>query len=104
VQYDSKGNLNNVVQDANNSFAAIYDAENRQTAVTAKIGGTPAVTNYKYDGDGKRVQKVTGSATTTYVYDAAGQLAAEYLSAGANPVSGTQYLATDHLGSTRVRN
>jgi RHS repeat-associated protein len=58
-------------------------------------------TNYSYDGDGRRVQKMTGSSTTTYVYDAAGQLAAEY--GGAAPTfGGTIYLTADHLGSTRA--
>ena len=33
---------------------------------------------YSYDGDRRRVQKaITGGATTTYVYDAKGELAAE---------------------------
>jgi RHS repeat-associated protein len=39
-----------------------------------------------------------------YVYDAFGQLAAEYSSAAktTNPACGTCYLTTDHLGSTRL--
>jgi RHS repeat-associated protein len=102
VTYDNKGNLSNVEQDSNNSFLAAHDAENRQTSVTARVGGTQSTTNYSYDGDGKRVKKVTGNTTTTYVYDAGGQLAAEYLSGGTNPDTGTQYLTADHLGSTRV--
>ncbi len=57
--------------------------------------------NYSYDGDGRRVKKaVTGGATTYYVYDAQGNLAAEY--SPSNPDSGTQYLTADHLGSTRL--
>ena len=38
---------------------------------------------------------------TTYVYDAGGQLAAEY-STAPNPDTGMEYVTTDHLGSTRV--
>src|SRR5437773_10226957 len=43
--------------------------------------------------------KNVGGAITTYVYDAQGQLAAEY---GAATDSGTSYLTADHLGSTRL--
>jgi RHS repeat-associated protein len=55
-----------------------------------------------YDGEGRRVQKIETSGTTsTYVYDAMGSLAAEYTT-GAAAASGTQYLTADHLGSTRM--
>jgi RHS repeat-associated protein len=58
---------------------------------------------YQYDVDGRRVQKATGSAATVYVYDAFGQLAAEYTngSAGTPPCT-TCFLSTDHLGNTRL--
>ncbi len=59
---------------------------------------TPAI-SYSYDGDGRRVMENVGGAITTYVYDAQGQLAAEY---GAPTDSGTSYLTADHLGSTRL--
>ncbi len=66
------------------------------------IGGTTTTVNYAYDGDGKRVTKaVSGGATTTYLYDAKGDLSAEY-STATNPDSGTQYLTSDMLGSTRL--
>jgi RHS repeat-associated protein len=77
-----------------------YDAESR-----AKVMG-PGL-SYDYDGDGRRVKKVNGSLTTQYVYDAFGQLAAEYTVG--TPPAGTPapscttcYLTADHLGSTRV--
>ena len=73
-----------------------YDAENRLTA-TAQPNMDPI--SYAYDGDGRRVVKNVGSATTVYVYDAAGNLAAEY---GAPTDSGTQYVTADALGSTRL--
>jgi RHS repeat-associated protein len=59
---------------------------------------------YAYDGDGRRVQKTGGGATTVYVYDAAGQLAAEYSTATAAAPSpcATCYLSYDHLGSVRM--
>jgi len=73
-----------------------YDGENRLTASAQQ--GTPAI-GYVYDGDGKRVQKTVGAAVTTYVYDASGELVAEY---GAPTDTGTTYVSTDHLGSTRL--
>ncbi|HXG63695.1 MAG TPA: RHS repeat-associated core domain-containing protein, partial [Blastocatellia bacterium] len=54
-----------------------------------------------YDGDGRRVQKVAGGVTVVYVYNAQGQLIAEY-DTGTPPAGGTKYLTADHLGSTRV--
>ena len=60
-------------------------------------------TNYTYDGEGRRVMKSTPgqNASTVYVYDAGGGLAAEYTTETV-PASGTEYLADDHLGSTRL--
>jgi YD repeat-containing protein len=75
-----------------------YDAENRQVTVT---NAQSVTATYAYDGDGRRVKKTVNGNTTTFVYDAAGQLAAEY--GGPAPVeSGTRYLFGDHLGSTRL--
>ena len=53
-----------------------------------------------YDGQGQRVSKTVGGQTTTYVYDAFGNLAAEY--GGDSNTCGTCYVTTDHLGSTRL--
>ena len=76
-----------------------YDAENRITQVISS--GT---THYLYDGEGRRVEKVSGAQTTVFVYDAAGELAASYQSGagGGRAPCQTCYLATDHLGSTRL--
>jgi RHS repeat-associated protein len=67
-------------------------------------GGAGAV--YTYDGEGRRVKKVTGTGslavTTTYVYDASGKPVAEYATNTAGSETGTRYLTADHLGSTRV--
>jgi YD repeat-containing protein len=53
-------------------YVLVYDAENRQTKAT--IGSS--VTQYWYDGDGRRVTKHVGTGTpTVYVYDAGGELA-----------------------------
>src|SRR5260370_15008880 len=66
------------------------------------VGGVTAAVRYTYDGDGRRIKKeITGGSTTIYVYDAQGNLSAEYSTASpAEPT--THYLTTDHLGSTRL--
>src|ERR1700678_2706783 len=45
--------------------------------------------------------KFTGTAATTYVYDAMGLLVAEYGTPSAAD-TGTKYVSVDHLGSTRL--
>lgn len=95
MTYDTSGHQM-AITSASRSFT--YDAENRQ--IQATIAGT--VTAYAYDSDGRRVEKsVSGASPTVYVYDAQGQLAAEY--GGQVPsTAGTVYLTADHLGSTRL--
>jgi len=94
--YDDAGNLTS--EPATSANGIVYDAENRQTQYT-KSGQQ---TNYYfYDGDGHRVKKIDGTGTTVFVYNAGGQLIAEYTS-GPPTGSGTSYLTSDHLGSTRV--
>ena len=76
-----------------------YDAENRQRTFNGTVG------QYFYDGDGHRVKKLDSSGTTVFVYNAGGQLIAEYHSDPVPPPAGgggTSYLTSDHLGSTRV--
>src|SRR5437867_1043258 len=76
-----------------------YDAENRQKTLNGTLG------QYFYDGDGHRVKKIDGSGTTIFVYNAGGQLIAEYHNDPVPPPAGgggTSYLTSDHLGSTRV--
>jgi RHS repeat-associated protein len=87
----------------------LYDGENRQVVycpgfVSEADCSNPAVmlgkTFYYYDGEGRRVGKVNGAVTQVFVYDARGQLAAEY--GGSPEVTGTHYVTADHLGTTRV--
>jgi RHS repeat-associated protein len=98
--YDAAGN---VTRDATGRTFA-YDAENRQTsfnggAAATQTGGA----SYFYDGDGRRVKKVTQAGTTLFAYDAMGKLIAEYSAeAQQSPNGRTQYLTADTLGSTRV--
>jgi len=96
--YDDAGN-----QKIYGSHNLEYDAENRNT--TVKIGNT-IVATYSYDGEGRRVSKALtpagGPATTTYfVYDALGQLAAEY-STETPTSTGISWIFTDMLGSIRA--
>jgi RHS repeat-associated protein len=92
--YDSAGNLNVLP-----NRTLTYNAENLMTQ--ANVGGQ--LSTYKYDGEGRRVMKTTPNGTVVFVYDAMGQLAAEYgptAATGATP--GVRYLSQDHLGSTRL--
>ncbi|HEY9401489.1 MAG TPA: hypothetical protein VIQ24_02260, partial [Pyrinomonadaceae bacterium] len=88
--YDAAGNL---TRDAEGKLFA-YDAEGRQrsfgTNAAADNGG-----QYTYDGQGKRVRKVVGSVETLFVYDAFGQLAAEYENTTA-ATNGTRFVTADH--------
>jgi YD repeat-containing protein len=95
--YDAAGNV-----DSYGGRGLDYDAENRQKELT-EAGGSPVFT-YHYDGEGRRVKKVTNEGTTVYVYDASGSLAAEYTdyTPPNQPDCTTCYLTADHLGSTRV--
>jgi YD repeat-containing protein len=67
-----------VTQDAE-SQRFTYDAEGRQTQFFSAANGssTPDAT-YSYNGDGQRVRKTSGVNDTVFVYDAVGQLVAEY--------------------------
>jgi RHS repeat-associated protein len=57
--------------------------------------------SYFYDGDGRRVKKVVGTETKIFVYNASGQLVAEYTTtAPTNPQ--ISYLTSDTLGSPRI--
>jgi RHS repeat-associated protein len=91
--FDNAGNGNAVIG-SGRTFT--YDAENRMTASTEPSTGA---ISYGYDGDGRRVQKTVGTSVTVYVYDASGEVAAEY---GSPTDTGTAYLNADHLGSTRL--
>jgi RHS repeat-associated protein len=102
--YDVAGNLDR--DSLNGTYR--YDAEGRQVAycpgVTDPANCTvqSATTVYAYDGEGRRVLKTEGAVVTTYVYDAQGQLAAEYGSAASGLACVTCYMMGDSLGSTRV--
>jgi YD repeat-containing protein len=95
AHYDNAGN-----QLFYDPFTITYDAENRITSATSAISNV----FFTYDGDGRRVKKVATGGTPTstyYLYDVLGQLAAEY-SDPATAATGTSWIHTDMLGSTRM--
>ncbi len=93
--YDSNGN---VIEDSlGREFT--FDGDNKQIEV--KDSSDNVIGIYQYDGNGRRVKKITGSETTVFVYDATGLLVAEYSTQlVANP--GLSYVTSDNLGSPRV--
>ncbi|MEO8435146.1 MAG: RHS repeat-associated core domain-containing protein [Pyrinomonadaceae bacterium] len=95
--YDNAGNL---TAGSNKSFE--YDGENHQVSFDANPLTEEKDATYSYDGDGRRVKKVSGGTTTIFVHNIAGQLVAEYSDAQQSSVGGTSYLTSDTLGSLRV--
>ncbi len=93
--YDLSGNV--ITDNLGRTFN--YDSENKQRLVK-DANGQP-IGEYFFDGDGKRVKKISNTETVIFVYDAAGKTIAEY----ANQTSQTpqvSYLTNDHLGSPRM--
>jgi RHS repeat-associated protein len=72
-QYDDNGNLTRKTLLATGNYSQYtYDAENRLTKVEDFVAGnpTPAFTStYRYDGLGRRIEKVANGQTKRYVYD-----------------------------------
>ena len=93
--YDGAGNL--TLDWGGRRFK--YDGDNRM--VSFDTTGVETDGTYSYDGEGRRVKRVVEGVTTTYLYNAGGQLVAEYATSG-TPLPGIRYLTPDHLGSTRV--
>ena len=95
--YDLAGNMSNETS----TRTMTYDAENRMVT----FNGGSGTSTYYYDGEGRRVKKLDNAGVTSvYVYNAMGQLAAEYSSATFTGPGGTSYISGDHLGSTRLGN
>ena len=72
-QYDDNGNLTRKTLLATGTFTAYtYDAENRLTKVEEFAAGNPtavATSTYRYDGLGRRIEKVGNGQTKRYIYD-----------------------------------
>jgi len=100
--YDAAGNL--TVDAENKRF--VYDAENHQTKLF--LGANNSNSHdavYQYDGEGRRVVKISAHEKTVFVYDGGAQLVAEYTAWTAPdpaPLAQVSYLTQDHLGSTRI--
>lgn len=95
--YDSSGNL--TANARGQSFT--YNAENLQITAT----GAGLNMAYAYDGNNKRIKSydAINDRTTLFVYDAEGNLAAEYTINSVPPTTPTvSYLTEDALGSLRV--
>ena len=94
--YDLAGNIITDAQGRQFTF----NGDNKQTQV--KDASNNVIGQYFYDGDGKRIKKITNSENTTFVYSG-GKLVAEYQLTTATPSAPTtQYITTDMLGSPRV--
>jgi RHS repeat-associated protein len=72
-QYDDNGNLTRKTLLTTGNFTAYtYDAENRLTKAEDFAAGTPtaiATSTYRYDGLGRRIEKVANGQTKRYIYD-----------------------------------
>ena len=72
-QYDDNGNLTRKTLLATGNFTAYtYDAENRLVKVDDFAAGNPtafAISTYRYDGLGRRIEKVANGQTRRYIYD-----------------------------------
>ena len=72
-QYDDNGNLTRKTLLATGNYTQYsYDAENRLTKAEDFAAGNPtaiATSTYRYDGLGRRIEKVANGQTTRYIYD-----------------------------------
>jgi RHS repeat-associated protein len=72
-EYDANGSQIKKTNKSTNNFTVYtYDTENRLIKVEDFAAGNPtavATSTYRYDGLGRRIEKVTPSETRRYVYD-----------------------------------
>lgn len=97
ITYDDAGNLTAHPNLTTGGGGIVYNASNKMTEFTA----TGVSMSYRYDAKERRVRKSSGDQTTIWVYNAFGQLAAEYAT-DLTMVQGAYYRTTDHLDSTRI--
>ena len=98
--YDLNGNIITDVSDANQSRSFVFNGDNKQVEIKDAASNS-VIGRYYYDGEGKRVKKVTNLETTIFIYDGLGKLIAEY-STDIAPTPQTKYLTEDHLGTPRI--
>lgn len=94
-QYDASGNL--IKDSSGRNFS--YNADNKQIKVTDSQN--QVIGQYFFDGNGQRVKKISLSETVIFVYNANGQLVAEY-SNQVSQMPKTHYITRDKLGSPRI--
>ena len=100
--FDKNGNLTTDPTGSGRNFT--FNAENKQSEVRDASNPnqqTNIIGRYFYDGEGKRVKKVTNTETTVFVYSN-GKLVAEYSTATPTTNPTTSYTMTDQLDSPRV--
>jgi RHS repeat-associated protein len=98
--YDKTGNIIQDVDQNNNQIRKfVFNGENKQVHV--KNASDDPIGTYYYNGEGKRVKKTTATETTIFVYDAIGQMVAEY-STQLSATPTTSYLTSDQLGTPRI--
>jgi uncharacterized protein RhaS with RHS repeats len=95
-QYDAVGNL---IRDIHGR-QFVFNGDNKQVEV--RNSANQVVGEYKYDGLGKRIKKITASEYVVFVYDGLGKLIGEYSTDGPPAEPMVHYTATDPLGSPRV--
>ncbi|HEX7316775.1 MAG TPA: RHS repeat-associated core domain-containing protein [Pyrinomonadaceae bacterium] len=99
MTYDDAGN---VTADARFRLLKFqYDANNRlkRSSTLADANAVDSV----YDGAGQRLASMSeNNVTRVFVYDAFGELVAEYGQTAAPPPGGTQYVMADQQGTPRV--
>lgn len=95
--YDQVGNLK---QNFDNQHF-FYNAQNK--LIEVQNVSNVVIGQYIYDGEGQRVKKISPTENIIFVYNAFGQMIAEYSNASQpNPNPQLNYLTTDHLGSPRI--
>jgi len=94
-QFDNAGNTKTDAE--NRTFT--YDGENKQVKVKDQYG--TSIGRYFYDGDGRRVKKNSLTETTLFIYNACGQLVAEY-STQLSQQPNISYMTADHLDNPRI--
>lgn len=97
--YDKNGNITSDIDSVTSQARSfVFNGDNKQ--IEAKNASNVPIGKYYYDGEGKRVKKVTDTETTIFVYSG-GKLVAEYSTqVSQNPT--ISYMTGDHLGSPRI--
>jgi RHS repeat-associated protein len=80
--YDLDGNQTTLTNPAAETTTTSYNADNEPTSITYSDGTTPDVTNITYNGDGERTSMTDGTGTSTWTWDALGDMTSSTNGAG----------------------